>query len=207
LIATSRFDEAIKEINRALNIDPLSLIINTISGWPLYFSRRYDEAMHHYRKALEIEPNFFPAHFLLGNAYEQKGEMDSALDWHQKARQLDQTAMTLAGLGRAYGRSGSREKAMEVLDEMVGLSESQYVSPYDIAEVYLCMGENDRAIEWLERACEDRSSWLILLGVEPRFDPLRSDPRFKDILARIGFAADGSGHPRPKTNRSDRTRT
>ncbi|HET9531740.1 MAG TPA: tetratricopeptide repeat protein [Blastocatellia bacterium] len=207
LIATSRFDEAVKEINRALNIDPLSLIINTISGWPFYFSRRHDEAIAMYRKALEIEHSYFTAHFLLGNAYEQKGELDKALESLQKARQLDQTAMTLAGLGRAYGRLGSRKKAMEVLDELDALSQTQYVSPYDIAEVYLCMGENDRAIEWLERACDDRSSWLILLGVEPRFDPLRSDPRFKDILARIGLAADGSGHPRLKTNKSDRTRT
>jgi DNA-binding winged helix-turn-helix (wHTH) protein/tetratricopeptide (TPR) repeat protein len=193
LIATARFDEASAEIERALNIDPLSPIVNTIVGWPFYFTRRYGEAIAQYKKALETEPDYFPAHLLLGYAYAQKGEMLSALESFQKAMLVEQTALTLTGIGHAHARAGLKDRAMEVLAEIDELSKSRYVSPYDVAQIYVSLGENDRAFEWLERACDDRSSWLIFLGVEPGFDPVRADPRLKGILRRIGLAADGRG--------------
>jgi len=193
LIATARFDEARAEIERALNIDPLSPIVNAIAGWPSYFSRQYDEAIELYRKALEIEPDYFPAHLLLGYAYSQKGEMLNALESFQKARLVEETALTLTGIGHAQARAGLKERAREVLAEIDELAKSRYVSPYDVAQIYVSLGEKDRAFEWLEKACDDRSSWLIFLGVEPGFDPVRADPRLKDILRRMGFAADGRG--------------
>ncbi|HWP41637.1 MAG TPA: tetratricopeptide repeat protein, partial [Blastocatellia bacterium] len=189
LIATARFEEAHAEINRALNIDPLSPIINTIAGWPFYFSRNYTEAIATYRKALEIEPRYFPAHLLSGYAYGQRGDLVEAMECFQKASQLEQSSMALAGIGHTHARMGSRGKAMEVLAEMYELSKSGYVSPYDVADIYVFLNESGPAFEWLEKAYHDRSSWLILLGVEPRFDPLRGDPRFKELLRRIGLSA------------------
>jgi TolB-like protein/tetratricopeptide (TPR) repeat protein len=188
LIARGRFDESLAEIERARHVDPLSPLINTISEWPMYFMRRYGEAAARYQKTLDIEPNYFPALLLVGSAYAQMGEFSKAIAGFQQLKAVDDTPWVLAKLAHAYAVAGQVSEARQAIAELKRISERRYVSPYDIAEIYAGLGEIERALEWLEKAYEERSSWLIFLGVEPKLDALRSDARFADLLARVGLA-------------------
>jgi len=188
LIATGRFEEAVAEFARARELDPLSPIIDAVAGWPFYFMRRYGEAAAQHRKALEVEPNSLPAHVLVGRAYAQMGEGARAVAALEGARALDDSTFVLAELGHAYAAAGRTDDARQVLGELGRrAAQGHYVSPYDSAGVHLGLGEGDRALRLLEEAAADRSAWLIFLGVEPRLDPLRADPRFAALLRRTGL--------------------
>ena len=188
LISTGRTEESLVEIKRAQLLDPVSLPINTSWGWRLHFARRYDEAIAQYRKTLEMDPNFAQARLRLGEAYEQKGMYQQALAEFQKARQLDDLPEVSAGLGHALAKSGRRGQAEKELDQLKELSKRSYVSPYHVALIYTGLGDKDRAFEWLWKACEDGSNVLTArIKLEPRFDSLRSDPRFLDLLRHIGL--------------------
>ena len=183
-----RNEEAIEEIERARELDPLSLIVNTNVAWAYWFARQYDRAIAQFLKTLEIDPNFGLAHMRLGLAYEQKGMFAEAIAAFRKAMVLSPgTSEIIAALGHAYGVTGRRGEALQMLEELKKLSEQRYVSSYDIAVVYLGLGEKDQALAWLARAYEERSGWLGWLKVDPRLDPLRSDPRFQDLLRRMKF--------------------
>jgi DNA-binding winged helix-turn-helix (wHTH) protein/Tfp pilus assembly protein PilF len=186
-IATGRFEEAVAASAQALELDPLSPIANAVAGWPFYFMRRYDRSIEHYRRALEIEPDNFPALFLLGHAYRQSGELSASVEKLQSARTLLDGPLPLAGLGHAYAAAGDARGARKILRELERLSKERYVCPYDVAGIHAGLGERDEAFKYLERACEERSSWLIFLAVEPGLDALRADPRFADLLRRIGL--------------------
>jgi TolB-like protein/Flp pilus assembly protein TadD len=183
-----RHDEAIAEIKRAQQLDPLSLIINAVVGLRFRSARRYDEAIEQLRKTLEMDPNFAMAHFLLGGVYKQKGQYESAIAEYQKGRSASGGSVhLLAALGRAYAAAGKRRKALKILGELKELSKRRYVSASFVASIYVALGEKDQALEWLEKGYRDRDAAMVGLNWVPTFDPLRSDPRFEDLLRRMNF--------------------
>jgi TolB-like protein/Flp pilus assembly protein TadD len=185
-----RLDEALTEARLAQKLDPSMLIAGVELGRIYYFAREYDEAIAQYKKTLEMDPSFLAAHFRLGQAYVQRGMYDEAISEFNKSHPLlGDDPETIAALGHAYAVSGNRKEALGILNNLLLLAIHRYVSPYDIAVMHLGLGEKDKALEWLQNAYADRSVWLIGLKVEPMLDDLRSDPRFNELLRRVGFAA------------------
>lgn len=186
LAAVGRLDEAISQIRRAEELDPLSPIINSNVEWVLYLARRDDEGIAHCRKTLEIDPSFFATHKYLGLLYVQKGMYEQAIDEYQKAKDLSPDDYHIVALiGHAYALSGHRDKARTALLELKEKAKQKYIQPWSIAMIYTGLGEKDQAIAWLEKAYEDRSSYMVYLKVEPMLDSLRSDSRFADLLRRM----------------------
>ncbi len=183
-----RHDEALGEIKRAQELDPRSLIVNTSVGWQYYFARQYDQAIEQYQMTLEMDPNFGPAHWGLGWAYDQKSMFAEAAAEFQRGINLSGgNPVYVAGLGHALAVGRQGEEAQKVLDELMELSKRLYVPPYFIAAIYTGLGDKARAFEWLEKAYEEHSSWLLYLRVDPRLDSLRSAPPFHDLLRRVGL--------------------
>ena len=186
LAAFGRFDESLAEIDRAHRIDPVSLMINADMGWLSFFARRHDRAIEQLRKTIEMDPNFALAYWLLGLNKEQKGQLEEAIAEFRKAVSLSQDIpFALASLGHVLGRSGKRDEAVAALEELLRLSSRRYVSPHSIATVYVGLGQTNEALEWLNRAADERSNWIIFLNVDPVFDPLRDEPRFRKIAERL----------------------
>ncbi len=190
LSAIGRFREADAEKKRALELEPLSLIVNFEVGLALYSSRNYDQAIDQFQKTLELDANFPPPHTFLAAAYEQKGMFEEAITAFQRAMSVTQSpakTLAMAGLGHVYAVSGRKTEARKILAELQRLSEHSYVQATDVALVYAGLGDKDKAFAWLDKAYEEHSFALSNLKVEPRFDLLRSDPRFADLLRRIGL--------------------
>ncbi len=182
-----RFNEAFVEIERARQLDPLSLIIATDYGAILYFSRQYDRAIEQFRAVLDMEPNFPRAH-LLAFAYAQKGLFEDALADIEKWRRIDKGPWTWAIAAYVYGRSGNREEARRTLAKLKQLNQRRQMDPAAIVLVYVGMNSKEEAFKWFEKAYSENSNALITLKVDPIYDPLRSDPRFQDLLRRVGLA-------------------
>ena len=181
-------DKAVAESKRGQELDPLSLMMNTNLGVDLYYSRRYDEAIAQLEKTGNLEPGYYNAYLYLGQAYEQKKIYQQAIATFQKGMaQSERNPKLLSALGHAYAVSGERDKANQILTELREASRQRYVSPYLFAVIYLGLGDKDQAFVWLDKAFQDRSSFLIWLKVEPQFDSLRDDPRFQDLLRRVGL--------------------
>ncbi len=187
LAGAGRFDEAIAEAKQALQLDPLSLIVNSDLGVTYIFARQYDKAIEQFRKTLEMDQSFYYAHWRLGTAYEMKGSFQEAIAEYQKARQLDDDPQVLALLGCAYAASGKRDQALRSLDQLKEISKQRYVSSYSFALVYAALGEKDQAFQWLEQGYQNRDWQMARLNVDPMLDSLRSDPRFADLMRRIGL--------------------
>jgi len=188
LIVMERTEESFVISKRALEIDPLDLEINAHLAWHYYFARQYDQAIEQCLNTLEMNPNFHEAHWFLGWAYEEKLMYEEAVTEFQKAVALSGgSVQMIAELGHAYAVSGKKDDAQKALDELKELSKRRYVTPYTIALIYVGLGEKDQALEWLESAYEDRDVWLIYLKVEPKFDSLRSEPLFTDLMRRVGL--------------------
>ena len=188
LSVMGRHDEALLEIRRALELDPMSLIINRVCGDILVDARRYDEAITQYRKVIDMDPGFVTTHFFLGRAYEAKGMYDEAVAEYGRA--VGSWAISLeewASIKAAYEKSGWKAFLQAWLDRMLKLNQTGYMPPFVIASFYSRLGERDEAIAWLERAYEARDFRMEHLGVAFEFDSLRSDPRFTDLLRRIGL--------------------
>ena len=187
LAAMGRFDESIEEDKRALALDPLSPAVNADLGWDLYFARRYDEAIEQLRKAVDLEPNYWVSHMLLGRCYEQKGKLQEAVAEFEKARQIEISIPEVsAALGHGYAVSGRRAEALKIVRELQERSKREFVPSYSIATVYVGLGMKDEALQYLAKSYDEGSYYMIHLKVEPILDPLRSDPRFIDIVRRVG---------------------
>ena len=186
LKAMGRFQEALAEMNRAHDLDPLSLAINTGVGHVLYLTREYDRAIEQYGNTVKLDPTFVQARLWFGRPYLQKGMYKEALAEIEEAVKLSGgSTISLAMLGQAYAAAGKRDQAKNVLEKLMERAKHQYVPSYWIAMVYVGLGDKDQAFTWLEKAFEEKSSWLVWAKVEPRFDVLRSDPRFDSLLARM----------------------
>jgi TolB-like protein/tetratricopeptide (TPR) repeat protein len=193
LVALSRFDEAIAEVKRAIELDPLSLVINSDLGMIYYRARRYDEAVEQLRKTLEMDPGFYYAHWNLGSALAAKGALGPAIEEYQKARALNNDPSMLGLLAHAYGFSGNKAEAMKILDQLAALSKQRYVSAYSFALIYIGLGDKEEALRWLEKSYQDHASdALRFIRVEPLLDPLRGDPRFEELVARVFAPKNGS---------------
>ena len=188
LTLMGRFDDSLNEFKRAQQLDPVSPVINAFIASPFYYGRRYDQAIGELNKAIELEPNFWLAHWILGMAYEQKGDVSEAIASFQRAKSLDDSPLILALLGRAFALAGKTREAQDTVAELKELSEKRFVSPYHIALIYDALGEHDLVFEFLEEAYEERDESLPVLNVDPRLDSLRSDPRYEDLLRRIGLS-------------------
>ena len=188
LSSLKRPDEALNEIRRALELDPLSVIINRIYADILTDARRYDEAIVQYRKTLELDPNFPTAHLFLSRAYQAKGMYDEAIEEYVKSNALGIKApMSTAEVKQLYSRAGWPGVLQEGLREVLEMSKTEPFSPFVIAGFYAKLGQKDEAIEWLEKAYEQRDFRLMMISVSFDFDAMRSDPRFKEIVKRVGL--------------------
>jgi serine/threonine protein kinase len=185
LANTGQLEESFAEVRRALELDPLSLNINWLLGILLYFARKYDQAIEQYRKTLELDQNFFLPRTFLGLAYVQKSIYKEGIAELEKAVAISSSNLSLALLGYGYAAAGRRLEAQKVLDQLNELSKQKYVPPFHRATICVGLGENDKAFEWLEKAYEDH--FIVMTKVHPVYDPLRSDPRFADLLRRMNL--------------------
>ena len=195
LACQGRHSEAIAELRRAEELNPLSAILSTDLGRHGFFlARMYDQAAVQFRKVLQTDPDFWLAHRFLGWALLFQGEQAEALAAFTTARRLHDNWATLSNLGYAYAVSGQPAKAHEVLDELTELASRRYVSPDCQALVFIGLGDKDKAFSWLEKVVADRSEWPCKFRVDPVLDPLRSDLRFDALLRRTPLGVEmGTG--------------
>ena len=194
LAGMGRSDEAIAEAELGLELDPLSIVAGQTLGYRLFYARQYDRALVEFRRALTLDPRSFVARIGVAQARWQKGERRPALAEGERAlRESADSRWVLAWLGYAWSVSGQPAKGREVLAQLTEWSKSGYVSPFYRAMVEVGLGDRDAGIAALEGAYRDRSGWLVFLNVEPEFDVLRSDPRFVDLLRRVGHTVADTG--------------
>jgi DNA-binding winged helix-turn-helix (wHTH) protein/TolB-like protein/Tfp pilus assembly protein PilF len=189
LSSVGQHPEAIAEARRALEIEPVSPMTNLFLGQFLYQARQYDQAVEPLQIALELAPNDWLARLNLGKIYVQQKKYAEAIEEFQIARKFSgANTETIAVMGHAFAVSGKKAEAQKVLDELKRLSMQRYVPPYNIAIVYSGLGEKDQALAWLEKAYEDRDVRMVFLRVEPKWDALRADERFMNLIGRMGLA-------------------
>ena len=191
LMFVRRFDEAVVEIRRARELDPLSPIITTEVGYPMFFARQYDRAIAEYSAAIALTPDFYRAHWLLGQAYEQKQMYPEAAASMKKAVDLSSgNPVMMAALAHVSAMSGQRADAQKTLDALTRLTRESYFSPYFIAEIHLALGHTQQALDWLERAYDGRDYFMRWLEIDPRLDALRGQPRFQALQRRMNYPPD-----------------
>jgi TolB-like protein/DNA-binding winged helix-turn-helix (wHTH) protein len=194
LFSSNHVDEAIWEMRRAQELDPLSTTTNGALAGALLFARQYDESMKYSKRALEIEPNNYVSHLNLGDAYEGKGMYDQAIAEYQKARELHGMSWDpIASLGHAYAKAGRRAEAEKLLVEVQELSKKDKRAMYGVAVIYVALDDKDKALEWLEKGLDAKAVPSRNLKYDANIEPLRSDPRFTDLLRRYGRLDESSG--------------
>ena len=182
-----RFDESLKELQHAQELDPLSEVINTAIGIVLHWSREPERAIAQFQKVLELNSNYVLALSFLAEAYQQKGDFVSAIAAVDRLQHTANDPLTLPIVAYVHARSGDRNKALEILSELEKRSGREYVPALNLAQVYAGLSDTEQAVAWLEKACNERSVWMAFLKVDLKFDPLRSDARFQQILRRVGL--------------------
>ena len=188
LLAAGRAKESFREIELARERDSLSLPINTDLGFNYYYTRQYDEAIKQLKFVLEMKGDFPPAHLWLGRSYQELRRFDDALtEFRQVDEKLPEWPVAIAARGFVEAAAGHTAEARQTLAELKTLSDRKFVTPYGVALVYAGLGQNDDAFTWLNRAFDERSHWLVWLRLDPRWDGLRPDPRFADLVGRMRF--------------------
>ena len=198
LIFVGRAEEALTEMQRAVELDPLSPVMTTDLNVPYQMrawkssgveaKREYDAAIAQCHKALELDPSFYLPHFVLGTIGMRVPETYSkGIEEFRLAQTMETQPIITAYLGYAYAMNGQRDKALETLEKLNQLARQRFVTPFCQALVYLGLRESNKAIDWLEKAYEERSGWVGWLKVEPMYDPLRSDPRFQALYKKMNF--------------------
>lgn len=191
LMWRGRFDEALQESERARQLDPLSLIIASDNGAILYFARQYDRAIEKWRSVREMDPDFLRAHLIIA-AYIEKGMFAEALADNERLRPRIPAPSYWSWCAYIHGRAGQRADAQRAIRELLQMERRSPIDPMVIAQAYLGVGDKDQTFAWLEKAYAQHSSELTSLKVNPIFDPLRSDERFRDLVRRVGL---GQSHP------------
>jgi eukaryotic-like serine/threonine-protein kinase len=193
LTGMGRAEASHAEAVRALELDPLDMITNIHLGWHYLYAGQSDEAIRQFRIPLEMDSTWMGSHFYLGWAYTHRGNFTDAIAELQTAvKLLNRAPWGLTMLGYAYAKAGKRAEARQIIAELAEKARERYVSSYEIAVIYVGLGENDRAYQWFDKAYDERSGWLPYLEVEPRLAPLRSDPRFRELVRRVGLASQAS---------------
>ena len=181
-----RQEQAVVQIRTAQDMDPLSTATGTTAAWTLYYARQYDGAIQQARKVLDLDPSSISSHDLLGSAYLAKGFYDEALgEYEAVVTSSDRDPLRLVSLARGYAMSGRRAEAEKVAAQLTAAANTQYVPPFFLGLIYAALGERNQAFSWLDKAYRDHDPYLVRLKVEPGLDPLRSDPRFLDLLRRM----------------------
>lgn len=194
LAAAGRFDEAIREGEIALELDPLSLLNNLNVGWIYWLASRFDDALRQVERMIEIEPNFFGAYWQMGTVQMSKGQFEESVKSLKKSVALGGTLHVLSPLAAAYGRAGRRDEAFAIIDQLLEIRKNSYVTAYSIARVYAGLNDTDKTYEWLEKALEERNGELVYLNVissEPNGllwgKDFRTDSRFQNLMQRVGL--------------------
>jgi tetratricopeptide (TPR) repeat protein len=182
----SRHDQAIAEMKRARELDPLSLRYNANIGYAYYWARQYDQAIEQLTRTLELDQNFAPAHGLLGYAFAGKGDYTHAIaEYRESIKLRGENTSDQCYLGVALAKAGQRAEAEAILKQLETTKE--YVSPTELAQLYVGLGDKEKALEALERAYMAHDLQLQYLGVEPLYDSLRTDPRFQELIRKVGL--------------------
>lgn len=189
LSAQGRFDEALDSERRALELEPLSLVINSNMGFICYQASRFDEAIEHLQRTLEMDDDFVYARFHLGLCHAHRGDYDKAIAELGLAIEHagGRGALIQAALGYAYAVAGRRDEALQILSQLQTIPMNRDVSPFYLAMIYAGLDDREQALKWLESACEERYNWMVWLGVEPMFANLRGEAPFDAMLRRIGL--------------------
>ena len=181
-----RHEEALLEARRALELDPTNRMIGTWVGLRYYLAGRYDSAIEQGRDTVELDPSFAAAHLILGESYVLQKSYKQGLDELQKAASLSGDSpvyIAQVGVGRAL--AGEKKEALRIIRELQDISTKRYVSPYGIAQIYAALNDKEETYKWLETAYRDRAVWMSYLAVDPLFDSIRSEERFRDLLRRL----------------------
>lgn len=184
-MTSGQFDRGVVEAKRAIELDPLSLIINADLCWVYFNGRHYPQAEAQARKTLEMDPRFYVAHYYLGEALQFQGKLTDGIAEFQKAIDLNNDPFSYAMLGQAYARQEKTDEARKVLASLREQAKSQYISPYAFAVVLTALGDKARAIDELDHGYDDAGFYTSLINVDPMFDSLRGDPRFEALVQKI----------------------
>ncbi len=188
LMSRGRIDESILESNLARELDPYSLSISAQRGFLLENARRYDEAIEQLLAVIAMDPTHYQAYWILGHTYAANNQFDKAIAASEKAVELSERAPGALGiLGLVYGLAGRKAEAKRILNELLELNKSRYVTPAALVNVYVGLGDKEQTFVWLEKAYQERSNFVAYLKVFPLLDPLRSDKRFDDLVRRVGL--------------------
>lgn len=183
-----RFEESIRHYENALELDPFSLQINMNLATTYYLRGEYERAINHLNKTSELEPNYMPTRFVLGSTFVQQGRLDEAIEQFKIIYKLDEEAyLALGFMGYAHALNGQRAEAETLLSILEEVAQRKYVSPYSLLLIHLALGPLERVFQLLEQLYEERNDWLVWLKVSPELKGVRNDPRFQDLLRRIGF--------------------
>ncbi|MCA1733714.1 MAG: tetratricopeptide repeat protein, partial [Acidobacteria bacterium] len=186
---TGRHDEALRQVDRARSLDPLSPLASSLRGQFLFNARRYADAKAQLDSTLSKDPTFWIALVQSGREQVRLGEFDEAVRSFQRARESGGSTATLAFAGHAHALAGQTADAEAILNEMVRLSESEYVPPYNLALIHLGLGRHAEAIDLLEKGADERDARMVFLGIDPAWDALRLEPRFMALLERLGLSS------------------
>jgi eukaryotic-like serine/threonine-protein kinase len=184
-----RCEEGMAEAKTAKQLDPLRIGMNVNLGIAFYCERNYDQAIAHFQKDLELDPNYYLAQYWLVYPYLSKGMYEEAIaEINKEVRHKDLRELWARHqLGIAYALAGNRKEAVKIINSLEKERTEEYVRPWMIASVYAALGEKDQAFAWLEKSYEERDDWIVWTRMYLGFDSLRSDPRFQDLLRRIGL--------------------
>lgn len=188
LTAMERYPEAGAAMDKAILLDPLSAQINTDKGFSLYYRGDYDLAIKTLKSVLELNPAFPLAHLWLGRSYQEKKMYKEAIGEYEKTRvAIKDWPVALAAIGYVYGITGQQKEAEKMLARLQEISGNRYVTPYGIALIYAGLDNKDKTFEWLGKAFEERSNWLVWLKLDPRWAPVKNDRRYADLVVKVGL--------------------
>jgi tetratricopeptide (TPR) repeat protein len=182
------YDEARTILQKAEDLDPLSVKIRTDMGFSMYYSGKYDLAMKEFQACLEMEPKYALTHIWFARLYQAKKMYPEAIaEYRETLKAIPNWPVALAGIGNIYGEQGKKREAFEVLDTLNSLTSRQFVTSYGIALVFTGMGDKDKTFDWLNKAYDERSNFLVWLHRDPRWASIRSDKRYTELARKLGL--------------------
>jgi serine/threonine protein kinase/tetratricopeptide (TPR) repeat protein len=188
LMTMGRHADAIERMKNSQELDPLSLIISVALGWAFYMARRYDDAIEQFRRTMELDQNYPVTYWILGLVLRKMGRYELAISEGVRGVKLSGgSPLMKAALAQTLATAGKQAEAIKILDELTEWAKEKYVAPYFFAGIHAGLGEEDRGMEYLEKSYEEHSHWLMYLHMDPGMDSLRSNPRFQNLLRRIGL--------------------